>query len=110
MVRKWTDLKILRESWKRELIAGKGRTDEEFIGELEEQCKLGLFESVERQGNDSGKRFINVKESVPDYKDEPSSFFSSVYQEHLTELRNNQRRPDTISETEETYNDLIEFI
>ena len=110
LVRKWTDLKILRESWKRELITGKGRTDEEFIGELEEQWKLGLFESVERQGNDSEERFKNVKESVPDYKDEPSPLFSSVYQEHLTELRNNQRRPDTISETEETYKDLIEFI
>jgi hypothetical protein len=33
----------------------------------------------ERQGSDSEERFINVKESVPDYKDEPSPLFSSVY-------------------------------
>ena len=32
------------------------------------------------------------------------------YINNIAELRNNQRRPDTISETEETYKDLIEFI
>ena len=44
LVRKWTDLKIIRESWKKELLEGQGRYEEEYLKELEDNWKIGLLD------------------------------------------------------------------
>ena len=39
LVRKWTDLKLIRETWKKELLEGQGRYEEEYFTELEDNWK-----------------------------------------------------------------------
>ena len=31
LVRKWTDLKLIRENWKKELLEGQGRYEKEYL-------------------------------------------------------------------------------
>ena len=42
---RWTELRILRESWKRELLNDEGKTSEDFKNDLEKKWKIGLFDS-----------------------------------------------------------------
>ena len=37
LVRKWIDLKLIRQNWKRDLIGDSGKTDDDFRNELEEK-------------------------------------------------------------------------
>ena len=45
LVRRWIDLKLIRQNWKRDLLTDSGKTDEDFQNELEEKWKLGLWEN-----------------------------------------------------------------
>ena len=54
-----------------------------------------------------------LEPSTPEVKSKsgsPSPLFSKVYPNHLEEMRRNERRQDTIGETEGTYEELIELI
>jgi len=44
LVRKWNDLKLIRETWKKELLVGQGRYEEEYLTELEDNWKIGLLD------------------------------------------------------------------
>ena len=44
LVRRWIDLKLIRQNWKRDLLTDSGKTDKDFQNELEEKWKLGLWE------------------------------------------------------------------
>ena len=43
LVRRWIELKLMRQDWKRDLLTDSGKTDKDFQNELEEKLKLGLF-------------------------------------------------------------------
>ena len=43
LISRWTDLKVLRESWKRDLLNGERKTVNEYEQKLEEMWKLNLF-------------------------------------------------------------------
>jgi len=106
LIRKWTDLKVIRETWKRELLTGQRKYDEEYLNELEEEWKIGLF----------GKETDKVEPSTPEpetikpLSGGASPLFSKVYPNHLEEMKRNRRRQDTIEETKGTYQELIELI
>ena len=39
LIGRWTELRILRESWKRELLNDEGKTSEDFKNDLEKKWK-----------------------------------------------------------------------
>ena len=43
LVRRWVDLKLIRQNWKKDLLNESGKTDDDFREEMEEKWKLGLF-------------------------------------------------------------------
>ena len=51
LVRRWIDLKLIRQNWKRDLLTDSGKTDEDFRNEIDEKWKLGLFgEEYNKEG------------------------------------------------------------
>jgi len=113
LVRRWIDLKLIRQNWKRDLLTNSGKTDEDFRNELDEKWKLGLFgEEYNKEG--VVKKFEDYEEpitkEVKSKSGSPSPLFSKVYPNHLEEMKRNRRRQDTIGETEGTYQELIELI
>jgi integrase len=113
LVRRWIDLKLIRQNWKRDLLTDSGKTDEDFRNELDVKWKLGLFgEEYNKEG--VVKKFEDYKEpttkEVKSKSGSPSPLFSKVYPKHLEEMKRNKRRQDTIGETQGTYEELIELI
>ena len=113
LVRRWIDLKLIRQNWKRDLLTDSGKTDEDFRNEIDEKWKLGLFgEEYNKEG--VVKKFEDYEETitkeVKSKSGSPSPLFSKVYPKHLEEMKRNRRRQDTIGETEGTYQELIELI
>ena len=113
LVRRWIDLKLIRQNWKRDLLTNSGKTDEDFRNELDEKWKLGLFgEEYNKEG--VVKKFEDYEKPItPEVKSKsgsPSPLFSKVYPNHLEEMKRNRRRQDTIEETKGTYQELIELI
>ena len=113
LVRRWIDLKLIRQNWKRDLLTDSGKTDEDFRNEIDEKWKLGLFgEEYNKEG--VVKKFEDYEEpitkEVKSKSGSPSPLFSKVYPNHLEEMKRNRRRQDTIGETEGTYQELIELI
>ena len=115
LVRKWTDLKIIRETWKKELLEGQVRYEEEYLTELEDNWRIGLLE------NDSNEVGVITKQPQvtqtqvlkPTIQTTPSvssPLFSEMYHKHIQRMRDNRRREDTICETIETYKDVIELL
>ena len=43
LIARWTDLQVIRETWKRELLKGGRRNDNEYLEELEDKWKIKLF-------------------------------------------------------------------
>jgi hypothetical protein len=43
LISRWTDLQVIRETWKRELLKGERKNDNEYLEELEDKCKNKLF-------------------------------------------------------------------
>ena len=113
LVRRWIDLKIIRQNWKRDLLTDSGKTDEDFRNELDEKWKLGLFGEEYNKGG-VVKKFEDYEEPITkEVKSKsgiPSPLFSKLYPNHLEEMKRNKRRRDTIGETEGTYEELIELI
>ena len=113
LVRRWIELKLMRQDWKRDLLTESGKTDEDFRNEIEDKWKLGLFgEEYTKEG--VVKKWVDyVEPPTPEVKSKsgsPSPLFSKLYPNHLEEMRRNERRQDTIGETEGTYEELIELI
>ena len=106
LIRKWTDLKVIRETWKRELLTGQRKYDEEYLNELEEEWKIGLF----------GKETDKVKPSTPEPETTKpltggaSPLFSKVYPVFLEHMKRNRRRVETIEETKISYKETIEIL
>ena len=106
LVRRWIDLKLIRQNWKRDLLTDSGKTDEDLQNELEEKWKLSLFDKEHQQEE-------VVEPPTPEVRSKsgsPSPLFSKLYPKHLEEMKKNKRRKDTIGETEGTYKELIEIL
>ena len=67
-------------------------------------------EEYNQDGVESRERLEPSTPEVKSRSGSPSPLFSKVYPNHLEEMRRNERRQDTISETEGTYEELIELI
>jgi integrase len=116
LISRWTDLKVLRETWKRDLLNGERKTVNEYEQELEDKWKLDLF--IEEK-SESHEPSIIIEDSAPEPKEpylvtpsspSPSPLFSEVTPKHLELMRRNKRRKETIGETEQTYEDVKELI
>ena len=108
LISRWTDLKVLRETWKRDLLNGERKTTEEYEQELEAKWKLNLFEGKQTPIIEN-----DAHETIQPYLAQPKSnspLFSDVTQKHLEFMRRNKRREGTIGETEQTYEDVKELI
>ena len=110
LVRRWIELKLMRQDWKRDLLNESDKNDEDFRNEIEDKWKLGLFgEEYNKEG--VVKKWVDYVETpTPEVKSKsgsPSPLFSKVYPNHLEEMKRNRRRQDTIGETEATYQELI---
>ena len=123
LVRRWIELKLMRQDWKRDLLNETGKNDKDFQNQIEEKWKLGLWET--------GKK-VELKPIIDNYIPEPiqpylvksnsievkynkveslpSPLFSEIIPKHLELMRRNKRREQTIKETEQTYEDVIELI
>ena len=102
LVRRWIDLKLIRQTWKKDLLTDSGKTDDEFREELEDKWKLGLF------GKDIEELPTPEPEPIVESKSVGTSpLFSKVFLEYLDFMRRNKRRENTIVEQEETYKDFI---
>ena len=117
LISRWTDLKVLRESWKRDLLNGERKTVNEYEQKLEEMWKLNLFN--EEKLKDFQPSII-IEDSAPEPKEpylvtpspspSPSPLFSVVTPKHLELMRRNKRRESTMGETKQTYEDVMELI
>ena len=117
LVKRWIDLRLIRENWKRDLLSKKkttftSKSDNDFYNELEERWKLGLLD-------DAGEEFettIIVPNEEPliktpkTPKKNTAPLFSNIFPEHLEHLKENRRRLSIIGETEVTYAEFIEIL
>jgi integrase len=123
LVRRWIELKLKRQDWKKELLNKSGKNDEDFRKEIEKEWSLGLWanddvrltpiiegdnipeprEPYLTQSNSIEVKYNKVESS-------PSPLFSEVILKHLELMERNKRRGQTIKETEQTYEDVIELI
>ena len=123
LVRRWIELKLMRQDWKRDLLNETGKNDEDFKNEIEEKWKLSLWDDVDDviippiiEGDipEPQEPYLVNSQSIEvkynKVKSSSSPFFSTLYPKHLEEMRRNRRRQDTIGETEGTYQELIELI
>ena len=111
LISRWTDLKVLRETWKRDLLNGERKTVNEYEQELEDKWKLDLF--IEEKLKESQSSII-IENSASEPKEpyivtpsspSPSPLFSEVTPKHLELMRRNKRIVETICQTEQTYAD-----
>jgi len=107
LVRRWIDLKLIRQNWKRDLLGDSGKTDDDFRNELEDKWKLGLWE------NDETPPPVEpyITETISAKKvNAPSPLFSKVFPEFLENMKTNRRRTGTIGASKDAFNQLIELI
>ena len=71
LISRWTDLKVLRESWKRDLLNGERKTVNEYEQELEEKWKLNLFD---QENSESPEPYENNSKSVEEKNNDVDSF------------------------------------
>ena len=71
LISRWTDLKVLRESWKRDLLNGERKTVNEYEQELEEKWKLNLFD---QDNSESPEPYENNSKSVEEKNNDVDSF------------------------------------
>ena len=120
LVRRWIELKLIRQDWKRDLLNDTGKTDEDFQNQIEEKWKLGLWK------NDTGvmpnvvienyaqepyivkPKSIEVKYNK--VQSSPSPLFSKVFPEFLENMKTNKRRTGTIGASADAFKQLIELI
>jgi integrase len=123
LVRRWIELKLLRQDWKRDLLNESGKTDKDFQNELETKWKLGLWKTsedvkpspvVENYEPEPLEPYIVKPKSIEvkynKVQSSPSPLFSKVYPKHLKQMESNRRRIGTINETRTTYQTLIEIL
>ena len=118
LISRWTDLQVIREGWKRDLLKGVRKKDEEYLEELENKWKMKLFgESNDKEIPEPIEVFSSPCSLMdfpslpiePPYKVD-SPFFCDMFPKHIERMRYNKRREQTVNETIETYKDVIELL
>ena len=107
LVRRWIDLKLIRQNWKRDLLNESGKTDDDFRNELEDKWKLGLWENgedkklnlspvIENYAPEPIEPYIvqpkSIEQKYNKVKSSPSPLFSKVIQEFYERMKINKRR------------------
>ena len=125
LVRRWIELKLMRQDWKRDLLNDSGKTDEEFQNELETKWKLGLWKTgedkklnlspvIENYSIEPIEPYIvqpkSIEQKYNKVKSSPSPLFSKVFPEFLENMKINKRRTGTIGASKDAINQLIEII
>ena len=125
LVRRWTDLKIIRQNWKRDLLNESGKNDDDFRNELEDKWKLGLWKTgedkklnlspvIENYAPEPIEPYIvqpkSIEQKYNKVKSSPSPLFSKVIQEFYERMKINKRRTKTIGASKDAFNQLIEII
>ena len=120
LVRRWIELKLLRQDWKKDLLNDSRKKDEDFQNEVEEKWALGLWDneksvspSISIEDNPTQPYLVKSNSIEVKYnkvESSPSPLFSEVTPNHLELMRRNKRREQTIKETQQTYEDVIELI
>ena len=125
LVRRWIDLKLIRQNWKRDVLNESGKTDDDFRNELEDKWKLGLWESgedkklnlspvIENYAPEPIEPYIvqpkSIEQKYNKVKSSPSPLFSKVIQEFYERMKINKRRTKTIGASKDAFNQLIEII
>ena len=64
LVRRWIDLKLIRQNWKRDLLGDSGKTDNDFRNEVEDKWRLSLWKTGE-------DKKLNLSPVVENYVSEP---------------------------------------
>ena len=114
LVRRWIDLKLIRQNWKRDLLNESGKTDDVFRNELEDKWKLGLWERdkknafarethlqpvIENYAPEPIEPYIvqpkSVEQKYNKVQSSPSPLFSKVFPEFLENMKTNKRRTRT---------------
>ena len=105
LVRRWIELKLKRQDWKKELLNKSGKNDDDFRKEIEKEWSLGLWanddvrltpiiegdnipeprEPYLTQSNSIEVKYNKVESS-------PSPLFSEVILKHLELMERNKRR------------------
>lgn len=61
LVRRWIELKLIRQDWKRELLNKSGKTDEDIRNEIDKEWKLCLWK------NDTGMMpYVVIENYAPE--------------------------------------------
>ena len=125
LVRRWIDLKLIRQNWKRDVLNESGKTDDDFRNELEDKWKLGLWENgedkklnlspvIENYAPEPIEPYIvqpkSIEQKYNKVKSSPSPLFSKVIQEFYERMKINKRRTKTIGASKDAFNQLIEII
>lgn len=125
LVRRWIELKLMRQDWKRDLLNDSGKRDEDFQNELETKWKLGLWETgedkklnlspvIENYSIEPIEPYIvqpkSIEQKYNKVKSSPSPLFSKVFPEFLENMKINKRRTGTIGASKDAFNQLIELI
>ena len=123
LVRRWIELKLIRQDWKRDLLNDTGKTDEDFQNQIEEKWKLGLWKTsedvkpspvVENYEPEPLEPYIVKPKSIEvkynKVQSSPSPLFSKVFPEFLENMKINKRRTGTIGASKDAFNQLIELI
>ena len=123
LVRRWIELKLKRQDWKKELLNKSGKNDDDFRKEIEKEWSLGLWANDDVrltpiiEGDnipDPREPYLTQSNSIEvkynKVESSPSPLFSEVILKHLELMERNKRRGQTIKETEQTYEDVIELI
>ena len=113
LVRRWIELKLMRQDWKRELLNKSGKTDEDFRNEIDKEWKLGLWEDepTELEIQERLQQSESILGSRILRKDtEPSPLFSKIYPDFLENMKTNKRRTGTIGASKDAFTLLIDII
>ena len=125
LVRRWIDLKLIRQNWKRDLLTDSGKTDDDFRNELEDNWKLGLWKTgedkklnlspvIENYAPEPIEPYIvqskSVEQKYNKVQSSPSPLFSKVFPEFLENMKINKRRTGTIGASKDAFNQLIELV
>ena len=125
LVRRWIDLKLIRQNWKRDVLNESGKTDDDFRNDLEDKWKLGLWENgedkklnlspvIENYAPEPIEPYIvqpkSIEQKYNKVKSSPSPLFSKVIQEFYERMKINKRRTKTIGASKDAFNQLIEII
>ena len=125
LVRRWIDLKLIRQNWKRDLLGDSGKTDNDFRNEVEDKWRLSLWKIgedkklnlspvVENYVSEPIEPYIvqpkSIEQKYNKVQSSPSPLFSKVFAEFLENMKMNKRRTGTIGASRDAFNQLIELI